>query len=171
MSLLQWLGKDELVEMPPLKPRAPRARPRKQDKKPVEPENIVLGVIGTRSTMGIEDFEMNIIQPIMEVWGRPAELLLPSEGESSHVAIQWAQKAGTPVRLYSCDWIKKGKVAGAVRNTNIQKDATHLIFLQGPRSNALMTTARRLHARGRPVVISERPGEVVKSVSDEGVTY
>jgi hypothetical protein len=36
-----------------------------------------------------------------------------------------------------------------------------MLLLQGPRSNALSTLAGRLQRKGRPVVISERPGESV----------
>jgi hypothetical protein len=163
MSLLQWLGKDEPVELPKPKPRV-RSKTRTRVKATSTDCPVVLGVIGTRSSMNMDDFELNVIQPTIEVWGRPTELLLPSEGESSHVALQWAQKNGVSVRMYSCDWAKKGRTASTLRNASIQKEASHLILLQGPRSNALMTLARRLHGRSRPVVISERPGEVVKSV-------
>lgn len=176
MSLLEWLGKDEPVSLPSRK-TAPAKKPATAKKKTVsgagkkkvaaEPESVVLGVIGTRSTMDSSDFEINIIHPVLEIWGRPSELLLPSEGESSQVALQWAQRNGVAVKFYSCDWIKQGRSAGAVRNNSIIRDATHLILLQGPRSTALMTQAQRLHGRGRAVVISERPGLAVKSPAGE----
>jgi hypothetical protein len=165
MSLLEWLGKDEPVSLPPLKEKAKRKPKTKGAKEVVIPDRIVLGVIGTRSSMRYEDLEENIINPVLEAWGRPDEVIAPDEGESSHVVLAWAQKNDIPVRLYSCDWVKRGRTAGMIRNNNIQRDASHLVLLQGPRSNTLTQLAIRLHGKGRPVVISERPEQCVKSVS------
>jgi hypothetical protein len=51
-----------------------------------------------------------------------------------------------------------------MRDALIQKEATHLLLLQGPRSNALSQMAARLKKKGRPVAISERPGLPVKDM-------
>jgi hypothetical protein len=132
-----------------------------------KPEKIVLGVLGTRSSITMEDLETNILAPIIEAWGIPDELIVPSEGESSHALQNWGDSRDIPVHLVCCDWTQLGRKAGIFRDARIQRDATHLLMLQGPRSNALMVTATRLARKGRHVVISERPGLPVSVPSDK----
>lgn len=99
--------------------------------------------------------------PIVEAWGFPDEILAPAESDSTQIILTWAKEKGIPVQLVTADWRTQGRRASALRDGRIQRDATHLLMLQGPRSNALMTLASRLDRKGRPVVISERPGEPV----------
>lgn len=121
---------------------------------PLLSKRVVLGVIGTRSsTSDMDDF----MAPIMEAWC-PDEIVMAAEGESSFAIRQWAETRKIPVRCLGCDWRNHGKRASCIRDAQIQREATHLLLLQGPRSNALSTLAARLHKRGRPVAISERPG-------------
>ncbi len=124
-------------------------------------DRIVLGVLGTRSNIQVDDFNEQILAPILEAWGIPDEILAPTDGESSHVVQAWAAKHEIPVTLVACDWVKQGRRAGILRDARIQREATHLLLLQGPRSNALATLAHRLDRKGRPVVISVRPGQPV----------
>ncbi len=130
-------------------------------------ERTVLGVLGTRSKVRYEDIESQILAPILEAWGDPDEVLLPAEGDSSRIIQAWAVKRGIPVSLIVSDWAAHGKRAGLLRDARIQRESSHMLLLQGPRSNALTTLGLRLHRKGRPVVISERPGEAVKSLSTE----
>jgi hypothetical protein len=130
------------------------------------PERTVLGVLGTRSSVRYADMETQVLAPILEAWGTPDELVLPSDGESSYVLQAWATRVGIPVRLVSADWARNGRKAGSLRDAVIQREATHFVLLQGPRSNTLMTLAGRLNRKKRPVVISERPGEVVKGLGE-----
>jgi hypothetical protein len=102
-----------------------------------------------------------IIAPILEAWGTPDEIVAPAESESSQILTTWATREGIPLSLVAADWVKQGKRAGLLRDARIQREATHMLLLQGPRSNALSTLAGRLQRKGRPVVISERPGEPV----------
>jgi len=117
-------------------------------------ERVVLGVIGTRSTTSNLD---ELMAPIMEAWS-PDEIILAAEGASSFAICQWAEVRQIPVRCIGCDWRVHGKRASCIRDAQIQREATHLLLLQGPRSNSLSTLAARLQKRGRPVAISERPG-------------
>ena len=162
MSILGWLGKktEPAVAPRPVNPRelSPVRRP--------TPDRTVLGVLGTRSSVRYADMEEQVLAPVLEAWGTPDELILPADGESSYVLQAWATRAGIPVRLVSADWVRNGRRAGALRDGIIQREATHFVLLQGPRSTALMTLAGRLHRKKRPVVISERPGEVVKGLGD-----
>ena len=164
MSLLGWLGKvkDPQTVQIPIK-----IDPRSLSPvfKRTQPDRIVLGVLGTRSNMRYEDVESDILGPMVEAWGTPDELVVPAEGDTSFILQTWAKQKDIPVRLLACNWTTQGKRAGMLRDSQIQRESTHMLLLQGPRSNALMQLAQRLERKGRPVIISERPGEPVKSVS------
>jgi hypothetical protein len=163
MSLLGWLGK----ETPPTTTTTTKAVPMRSlsplMQRPTY-DRIVLGVLGTRSKIRYEEFEDQVMAPMVEAWGIPDEIILPAESDSSMIIQTWAAKRDVPIRLVSCDWIRQGKRAGLLRDSGIQRDATHLILLQGPRSNALSGLAARLSRKGRPVILSERPGEPVKAI-------
>jgi hypothetical protein len=155
MSLLGWLGKEaKPIDMRSLSPIRVAAEVSKR---------VVLGVLGTRNN--IRDMDTLVIGPIVEAWGLPDEIILPFEGESSAVLQEWATSQKIPVRMVQSDWAKQGRRAGLLRDACIQREATHLVLLQGPRSNALSGLAARLSRKGRNVVISERPAEPVKILS------
>ena len=170
MSLLGWLGKEE--------PKSKSQQPTSQKTKKVdprslsplmtrftEPERIVLGVLGTRSNMRYEELDAQIMGPLVEAWGAPDEIVLPAEGDSSAAIQGWAERRKIPVSLVGSDWKTQGRRAGLLRDARIQRESTHLLMLQGPRSNALSTLGLRLSRKGRPVVISERPGQEVRPVA------
>lgn len=166
-SLDGWLGRSTGVA--PAKP--PTRTPVKMDPRalsPVrmpgsrtDPTRIVFGVLGTRNKMSYEDFVTQILDPTVEAWGLPAEIVAPADGESAEVLQTWAAHRRIPVCLVAADWTRNGKRAGMMRDARIQREASHMILLQGPRSNSLSTLAGRLQRKGRAVVISERPGETV----------
>lgn len=126
-------------------------------------DRLVLGVLGTRSTVRNDEFTEQILSPLLEAWGTPDEILAPADGESSYVIQSWASTNGIPVTLIACDWVKQGRRAAPLRDARIQRDASHFLLLQGPRSNALAALAHRLDRKGRPVVISARPGLPVQT--------
>lgn len=161
MSILGWLGRPDATP-----PKTVDARALSPVRTP-KPERTVLGVIGTRSSVRYADMDEQVLAPVLEAWGIPDELVLPAESESSYVLQAWATRTGIPVRLVSADWIRNGKRASAMRDAIIQREATHFVLLQGPRSTALTTLAGRLYRKKRPVVLSERPGEVVKAPGSE----
>ena len=142
--------------------RSTAAKKRARSLSPLtRPARVVLGVLGTRNSTSFDDFVTNILAPVEEAWGTPDEIIAPAESESSQILVTWATRSGVPISLVTADWIKQGKRAGLLRDARIQREATHLLLLQGPRSNALSTLAARLQRKGRPVVISSRPGEPV----------
>jgi hypothetical protein len=155
MSLLGWLG---------------AAEPRKVDPrslspvKPARPERIVFGVLGSRNSVRYEVIENDVLGPILTKWGEPEEIILALDSDSAYIIHSWAERRGIPVRIIAADWVKHGSRAGVLRDACIQREASHLILLQGPRSNALSQLAGRLSRKGRNVVISPRPGEPVKSL-------
>lgn len=134
--------------------------------RPTAPERLVLGVIGTRSNIRYEEFERDIVGPLMEAWGVPDAIVASAEGDIAELLTTWATHNEVPLRLISADWVRQGKRAGMLRDGSIQRDASHLVFLQGPRSNTMMTLALRLSRKGRPVVISQRPGIAVMNPAD-----
>jgi len=149
MSLLGWLGKNS------------------RSASPIEhrPTRMVLGILGIRSISRFEEVETDWMAPILEAWGTPDAIVCPAEGDSSHAIQTWAHSKKIPVECCTADWIRQGRRAGVLRDSQIQRQATHLLLLQGPRSTKMITLAERLHKKGVPVVISERPGQAVKSPS------
>jgi hypothetical protein len=166
MSLRDWLGLPAPESVKRIQPRSlsPLLR------QPTAPERTVLGVLGTRSNVRYEEFERDVLAPLVEAWGVPDELMLPAESDSTQMILTWAKQKDIPVRLVTAEWKQQGSRAGALRDGLIQRDSTHLLLLQGPRSNALMTLGKRLERKGRPVVISERPGEPVKAPNQQTET-
>ena len=149
MSLLGWLGASTKVSPRSLSPLT---------KVRTQPERIVLGVLGSRSNIRYDELYASVLAPLVEAWGMPDEIILPAEGDSSQAIQQWARTNNIPFCLVACDWAKSGRKAGLLRNARIQAESSHMLLLQGPRSNALSSLAARLDRKGRPVVISERPG-------------
>ena len=122
------------------------------------PETKVWGLIGQHNGLSYEAIESAVIDPLVAIWGLPDSLLLPADGDASHVLERWATLKSIPVRFISCDWASLGRSAARVRDTTIERSATHMILLQGPRSTTLTGLAARLKRKGRPVGLSERPG-------------
>jgi hypothetical protein len=147
MSLDTWLGSTKKVDARSLSPV-----------KATKTARIVLGILGARANMTYEAIQEEIIEPAITAWGVPDEVLLPAQGESSYTIQSWAATKEIPVSLVTADWTLQGSKAGFYRDARIQRDATHLILLQGPRSTALAALAARLQRKGRPVLLSERPG-------------
>lgn len=165
MSLVTWLGSGSGAgsgSKPIQRSLSPLLKRRTH-------ERVVLGVLGTRSGTRIEDLDTQIMGPAIEAWGTPDEIIIPAEGESSAAVQSWASFRNIPCRLVASDWATHGKKAGLLRDARIQRESSHLVLLQGPRSNALTALARRLDRKGRHVAISERPGSrLVSSVDCEG---
>jgi hypothetical protein len=152
-TLKAWLGSTTRIDPRSLSPvRAAREIP----------DRVVLGVLGTRNTIRLADLEEQILSPAMEAWGTPDEIILPAGSESSAAIQAWATRREIPCTLVACDWAAQGRRAAILRDARIQREATHLVLLQGPRSSALSTLAKRLGKKGRPVAISERPGQPIQ---------
>ena len=159
MSLLGWLGASPNHAIRSLSPVQSPAHSK--------PARTVLGVLGTRSK--VTDLEAQVLQPLLDLWGIPDAILVPADGDSSYAIQHWAQSKGISTQLLACDWAKHGKRAGLFRDALIQREASHLLLLQGPRSNALSNLAKRLGRKGRPVALSERPGETIQIPSNKSV--
>jgi len=148
--MLGWLGSSNIIDPKTLSP--PRSMGPESSSGPWK-----LGIIGSRKTR-YENMQIEIIQPMLDAWGLPSEILVPSEGDSSHILVLWAQQKDIPIRMITSDWSSFGPRAALVRNTSIQREADRLIFLQGPRSTKVAKDAERLAKKGRIIGLSERPG-------------
>lgn len=117
-------------------------------------ENIVLGVIGgskaafwTKQTI-----EKNIVSRLVNQFGKkPDMILLPNDGNTSIFIEIWANKQNIPVAVYDADWIKLGRRARAIRDSKIQKEATHLLYFFGNRSDYYENAAIREVKKGKEV--------------------
>lgn len=159
-TLLGWLGKEKTTETKSINPRSlsPLLTREEQTKKATEERRYVLGVLGSRNKVAYDDVILQIVSPIMEAWGTPDEILLPAEGETSQIIQMWANTHGVPVSFVSCDWKSDCKRAKVFRDARIQREASHFVLIQGPRSSAYSALGERMQRKGTPVVISERPG-------------
>jgi hypothetical protein len=162
-TLLGWLGKDTTTATKSINPRSlsPLLTKTEQKQKALEERRYTLGILGSRNKVTYDDIVLQIISPIVEAWGTPDEILLPAEGETSHIVQMWANTHEVPVQLVTCDWKSDCKRAKVFRDARIQREATHFVLIQGPRSSAYSALAERMQRKGTPVVISERPGMTV----------
>jgi hypothetical protein len=117
-------------------------------------ENIVLGVIGG-SKAGFwtkQTIQKNIVERLVKQFGKkPDMILLPNDGNTSIFIEIWAQKQEIPVAVYNADWIKLGRRARAIRDARIQKEATHLLYFLGNRSDYYENAAIREVKKGKEV--------------------
>ena len=153
--LTGWLGSTNSVDPAHL---SPPSRTRHTPVKNLHKTKYTLGVLGTRNRTDYESIQTEIIGPMIAEWGLPSQIIIPSEGESSHVLMLWAQQKDIPIHMASSDWTGHGRKASMIRDTYIQQEADRILFLQGPRSTKIAATANRLAKKGRMVALSERPG-------------
>jgi hypothetical protein len=117
---------------------------------------IVVGVLGTHSTLTKEQAHEVILHPLLEVLGRlPEKVLLPAEGQSSAYLSLWTERNGVDTHSIEADWRKLQKKAGILRDARIMKEATHLIVFIGPRSRSYEQTAIRQAKKGKRVFLIE----------------
>lgn len=113
---------------------------------------IVLGVLGLHNTITKQEIHERILHPLMSVLGRLPELIvLPSEGTSSAYISIWADKHNVETQCIEADWKKFQRRAGILRDSRIQKEATHFVVFTGTRSNTYEKTAIRLAKKGKRV--------------------
>jgi hypothetical protein len=173
-TLLGWLGKEKEkgTGVASVNPRSlsPLLTREERTQKAVEERRYVLGVLGSRNKVVYDDIILQVVSPVMEAWGTPDEILLPSEGETSQIIQMWASTHGIPTSFVTCDWKSDCKRAKIYRDARIQREASHIILLQGPRSSAYSALAERMQRKGTPVVISERPGMSVTLPGERSCT-
>jgi len=119
-------------------------------------QQIVLGVLGTHSTITKQEIHETILHPLLSVFDRvPDKLILPEEGLSSAYLSLWAERHGVEIHSVKADWTKFQRKAGILRDARIQKEATHLLIFVGPRSRSYEQTGIRQCKKGKRVFLIE----------------
>lgn len=162
--MLGWLGSSNIVDAKTLSPPKSRKNASVSCLGQTAQGPWTLGIIGSRGKTTYDKMQLEIIQPMLAAWGLPSEVIVPSDGNSSHILVLWAQQKDIPIRMITSDWSSFGPRAALVRNTTIQREADRLIFLQGPRSTKVAKDAARLAKKGRIVGLSERPGSLLNFI-------
>jgi hypothetical protein len=94
-----------------------------------------LGILGSRNDMNLEDLYTKVIEPLVETHGKyPEKIIMPSEGSSNIYIGGWAEKEKIPSAQYYSDWKRDGKRARILRDNKILTEATHIVCVNGPRS-------------------------------------
>lgn len=130
---------------------------------------IVVGVLGTHSTLTKDQAHDLILHPLLEVLGRlPDKLILPAESQSSAYISLWSERQGVDTHSVEADWRKLQRKAGILRDARIQKEATHLLVFVGPRSRSYEQTAIRQAKKGKRVFLIEpNPIEMYEIVVED----
>ena len=130
---------------------------------------IVVGVLGTHSTLTKDQAHETILHPLLEVLGRlPDKLILPAEGQSSAYISLWSERHGVDTHSVEADWRKLQRKAGILRDARILKEATHLLVFVGPRSRSYEQTGIRQAKKGKRVfLIDPNPIEMYEIVVED----
>lgn len=115
---------------------------------------MILGVLGTSSDKHWTPttIQEEIVYPILaELERLPDALVLPAEGLTNTYISAWAERQNIPLTPIQADWQRLGRRAGILRDGRILKDATHLVFFLGPRSDTLEKVAMRELKKGKIV--------------------
>jgi hypothetical protein len=119
---------------------------------------IILGVLGhsDHSEWNRETLLNKIMFPIISEQERiPTVLLLPSEGATSLLLEDWADRQVIQTSVYEADWAKLGKRARALRDARIVKECTHLVIFLGNKSDYYEKIAVREVKKGKIVYCVE----------------
>lgn len=114
---------------------------------------VLLGVLGSSSAShwSSETLQTSILTPLLNELGAPAKVLLPTEGTTSFLLQAWAEKQRLDVSPIQADWVRLGRKAKAYRDSKICKEATHLVFFGGLRSDTYEKMAIRELKKGKRV--------------------
>jgi len=111
-------------------------RTRSRSPSPIRaPQPVYLGVLGSRNDMKMNDICEKVLHPLIDVFGKmPEKVLLQTEGNSNVYIENWAEKQNIPTTMYYTDWRRDGKRARILRDNKILTEATHIVCVNGPRS-------------------------------------
>jgi hypothetical protein len=85
-----------------------------------------LAIVGSRNFTDIDKFNKCITE-VVELWGKPDEVVSGGARGADTLGEKWAQANGIPTTIYKPDWTKYGKRAGIIRNIDIITRASHVI--------------------------------------------
>ncbi len=113
---------------------------------------ILLGVLGNRSDITKAKIQTELLPAVMAELDRtPDQCYVSTEGLTSIYVQDWCERNSVPVTAIDADWRTLGRRARAIRDTRIQKEATHFLFFLAPRSDYYLTAATRLAKKGHTV--------------------
>lgn len=115
----------------------------------VKPE-FVLGIVGHASATK-ESITESMLSIAADMNLLPNSVLLPTEGNTSIFIQIWAERNKIPCTPIEADWSRMGRKARALRDSRIVKEATHLLFFLGKRSDYYEKMAIRELKKGKIV--------------------
>ena len=138
------------------------------DVKPTVAKPVVIGILGNSAAAKWtrETIAETIMNPLLgEIERLPDTILMPSEGNTSILLQIWADRQNIPCQSIDADWARMGRRARIMRDARILKEATHLIFFLGARSDYYEKMAIR-EAKKEKIVftVDATSGELVQWV-------
>ena len=122
----------------------------------IQGKPIYLGVLGTHTQITKQEIHEKILHPLMSVLGRlPDTIIFPSDGLSSELVSQWAERNRISTHCVQADWKKFQRKAGILRDARIVKESTHLLVFGGVRSKTNEQTAIKQAKKGKQVFLVE----------------
>lgn len=113
---------------------------------------ILLGVLGNRSDISKAKLQTELLPAIVAELDRtPDHCYVSTDGLTSIYVQDWCERNSISVTAIDADWRTLGRRARAIRDTRIQKEATHFLFFLAPRSDYYLTAATRLAKKGHMV--------------------
>ena len=119
---------------------------------------VVLGVLGNSSAAvwTSQILLEKVLEPILGELGKnPEKILLPADGITSVFLETWAGKNKVDSKVYSADWKVLGRRAMVIRDSQIVKEASHLLVFLGGRSDYYEKMAMREVKKGKIVYTIE----------------
>lgn len=114
----------------------------------------VLGILGNSSAAvwTSQTILEKVLEPILgQLEKNPEKILLPADGITSVLLETWAGKNKVDSKVYSADWKVLGRRARAIRDSQIVKEASHLLVFLGGRSDYYERLAIREVKKGKIV--------------------
>ncbi len=113
---------------------------------------ILLGILGNRSDITKAKIQSELLPAVAAELDRtPDHCYVSTDGLTSIYVQDWCERNSIPVTAIDADWRTLGRRARAIRDTRIQKEATHFLFFLAPRSDYYLTAATRLAKKGHMV--------------------
>lgn len=127
-----------------------------------------LGILGARNDMNKSDICEKILHPIIDTVGKlPEKIIIPTEGNSNIFIGDWAERQKIPCTQIYADWRKDGKKARVLRDNRILQEATHLVCLNGPKSDYYEKLGTRWLKKKSGVFVLEFPTQELVQLQTE----
>jgi hypothetical protein len=110
--------------------------------------SIILGILGT-SVVYNESHINQLIETIIQLWGKPVQLILQQTGQAAMFIESWAETNHIPIIPIHPEWSKYGPKACFHVNNKIEKEATHIVIIRSPRakSDKMLIKAEQLSSK------------------------